>query len=379
MSPLFEKEFIDSLPEPKPYIDNGISSLCKNQKYKTVILLLEKWFNNFPDKEKADIKGRFTSTEKDNQASAFYELMFHQFLIEEGFEVEKNKKSGDGTPDYFIKTATTSLFVEIYTLFNKETTEEIKTILFLFLEELNKLKIPYIIDVRPRQLDKDNLHIPAIITKIIEFSSSISKETTGYHTFNIQENGFDGEINIRNKTENDSPGSIVKSFSYPDGCLNESTKRIQNKIRKKVSKYKKIKEGTLPYVIAICDETEFPPFNATTIDRALYGEIQISWDINNPEAETEACRDYNGLVTPNKVMKINNTRISAIIHCYKRWNIEKENFNFVIKVYHNPWAKNPLPIDIFDKVPQLAKLSKSETEIKLEWTKEENTEIYFNL
>lgn len=38
-----------------------------------------------------------------------------------------------------------------------------------------------------------------------------------------------------------------------------------------------------------------------------------------------------------------------------------------MRVYHNPWAALPLPIEVFKGLPQWVKIGETETEVRMDW------------
>lgn len=58
--------------------------------------------------------------------------------------------------------------------------------------------------------------------------------------------------------------------------------------------------------------------------------------------------------------------------CERRGIASEGGHRYLMRVYHNPWAVLPLPIEVFKGLPQWVKIGETETEVRMEWIDEEN-------
>ena len=117
-------------------------------------------------------------------------------------------------------------------------------------------------------------------------------------------------------------------------------------------------------------------FAETAIDWALYGLDVIYFPLDNQESDTKFHKDNSGLITPNPGLygRSQNTGLSAVILVRKNWNSGEVIYE--MKVYHNPWAVNRLPEDVFAKMPQFIQQNGPEGYITLKWINENKFIIF---
>ncbi len=66
----------------------------------------ERWFENYPEVHKRDLRARYRSPAQSDHFAAFFELYLHQLLLASGFTVEVHPSiSGTGNrPDFFVRS-----------------------------------------------------------------------------------------------------------------------------------------------------------------------------------------------------------------------------------------------------------------------------------
>jgi hypothetical protein len=83
------------------YLDRSARS-----KARKIRRVLQHWFNNYPDRSKIDLQGRFRSKNNQHHSGAFFELFMHELLNQLGCLVEVHPNTDNenkSTPDFYVK------------------------------------------------------------------------------------------------------------------------------------------------------------------------------------------------------------------------------------------------------------------------------------
>lgn len=374
---IYDKKFIDKLPEFNKYDNPWVVSLCKRKELslKNFRLQIERWFQNLPDKNKLEMYKALRSLDNAEFLSAFYELMIFQYCIEEGWEIIKHPLINGKTPDFKIKTADETFYLEVLTIFEEKEKIKQERKYHKLLREIGMIKSDYLISIHIKEWLGSNCDFKKIVEEIKVWLLTLDKQEGINYKKKINDFGFNGSINARHYKNTNLGSDCISGWGYPvhNG---PSLERIKSKIRKKVKKYNFLKETGTPLVIAVCADEKF--FWESAIDWSLYGKLTVSWKINDPEAESKLGRDNSGLITPNPGLlgEPRNKVISAIMFCAQNWN--KERMTFLMKVFHNPCTITRLPIKVFEKMPQFTVVKKTKQNLILEWVNDKNQCIVFN-
>lgn len=139
--------------------------------------------------------------------------------------------------------------------------------------------------------------------------------------------------------------SVVQAWGSPEAKAVTTHLRIRRRVGLKAAKYGDI---SIPYVVAVWPRTEFPLTEEGALS-ALYGDRQIQVSRNPPQVVRER-RAWNG--TFNTVVKSNllNREVSAV-GLYREQFLET-SCERSLYVYHNPFAYNHIPEEVFSDLPQ---------------------------
>ena len=153
--------------------------------------------------------------------------------------------------------------------------------------------------------------------------------------------------------------------------------QLRRMLRKKINKYKSIRELKMPFIIAL-NITNMPA-GETGLLNELFGKlvVRIRRNKNGDVASVQEGRDFSGLLTPKPGLggKTQNTSLSAVLNVVSKW-AEREEENKPVRrvhffhVIHNHWASNPLRHEVFEGYPKFVKISEHQTGISFGWVDE---------
>lgn len=374
---LYDKNFIGKLGSFDKYANPWVLAICKNNRPVAIYEKnqIEKWFKNLPSRVMPDLYNRLRSKDDGNFLSAYYELVFHQYCLEEGWDVTKDKEINNTTPDLFVKTPENQFVVEVLVLQKSDVEKRNDSNFRQLLRNVEAIETKYLLSIDLDEWLSEDMELDKIIDLI---ATKVRDEgnLTENKEISISDFGFKGRIGIHPRKDYEPIGKVL-SWSPPGGSFEFPTTRIRSEMRKKIRKYCFLKEMKIPLVLAVCsDEAPFISHNA--MDWTLYGRMVVSWNLNDPDTKTTASRDNSGFITPNPglLWETRNKGLSAVIFCSRHW--EQERVLYDMRVYHNPWAVNPLPTNVFEKMPQFAEVSKDPNFISLEWLNNKEQKIIFN-
>ena len=124
---IFSDDFIKQLPEIDNFYNTSVVMLCKYNTTPSIKLRnqIELWFSLLPVEDKADILARIRSLNYKEHDSAFYELLFHQYFLEEGWKIEMHPLLSGLTPDFKVVTKKNlEFYVEVVGLFRGKDEEK---------------------------------------------------------------------------------------------------------------------------------------------------------------------------------------------------------------------------------------------------------------
>lgn len=384
---LFPDNFIAKLPNIKRFVNNPlIVFLLKSDKEALQKLKdqLEIWFSNIPQGHKRDIANRIRSINNKQHLAAFYELVWHQFFIEEGHSLIIHPLLPNGKhPDFkIVPKKYLDFFFEVATVFEERERASKEKRFDELLGLLDTIEHYFCVLVTEKSTIPDTFQIYREGKEIKQFLlRELDKLDPKTQTQGIilvrhyQKNGISIEFEIIPWKENKKQHII--GGAMPTGSWGDAKEQIQRSLQHKVKKYKGIKESGKPLVIAICSSGHHT-VDEDALESALFGNPQLSWVLDGKPGSEKWGRDLSGLITPKPAFQNpRNTRLTAVIFCDRK--ISGERMGYIFKVYHNPWAANPLPEGIFQKLPQLIVAQKTNTEIQMKWINNNpNLVIIFN-
>lgn len=374
---LFPKEYIDNLPSILPFSNPSVVYLLKSKNPVIIKLCsqLENWFTNIPVKHKNDLLSRLRSKKDRQHIPAFYELMWHQFFLEENYkphihsEIEGTKKC----PDFLVKALDgKSFYFEVATIFENIQREKDESNFNHLTNTLSTIEHYFLVfviqkDSLPLSYNKikDGQRIKKFLIQNLDTLNPLIDGREKAHVINYNENGISLTFDVLGKKDSTIKSTAVVG-AMPRGYFGDATKQIKSSLRSKVKKYKALKKGGKPLVIAICSNGN-PMVDEYTLESAIIGYPKLSFALNTPGSERWS-RDMSGLLTPDPSFKNpENTRLSAVIFCNRR--LAEKRVEYTMNLYHNPWSINPLPGNIFTKIPQLL-VTRDAGKIHERWSKD---------
>ena len=263
-------------------------------------------------------------------------------------------------PEMKLKAKDYEFTVEVRTLFEEDSDRITNQILYKITESVKSKmddKLPYHVSIHTREDLQANYKYSDVAKHICRSLTDFQKKKNQTRTRekDMEINGVKFNITI-------SPIGSGLSFGYGRSISIDSQNKIQKVIKNKSLKYGKISS---PFVIVI-DSKDSSKFGRYQIENALFGRQVISWKVStldgSPVGDEQpiASRDNSGILKYDKF-----TRISAIV--YHELRLFDAGNRHIIRVYHNPYASNPLSQDVFSGIPQFIPVMTSENSGHLEW------------
>ncbi len=371
----------------KPWISSNFDRLALHKDETSIFFKnqLESWIKNIEKNKKRDLIGRLTSYSNTDNISAFFELMWHQFLVEEKYKVKIEPELENGRkPEFLVKTENQNLYFEVFSVVGNEDGELQKKINITeeVLGKINLMEGFYPIAIGLKDWIGPNVKYSNFINFIKKLAKegSFDGELKNSNKILYDRGGLRAEIKIFPKRERS--GKILMTVGYP-GILSEvGSKKIKERIREKILKYRPIKTSGDPFVIAVCFDLTGSIYGHYNLEYDLFGLPVIKVPIASGKRDSQAGRDGSGIFfKKDSLGELKNTRLSAVISCTRVWK-ETEKYPqgfyaYKIEVFHNPFAKNPLDESVFNKfaqfVPRWGKIS-----LEMKWkNKRENRFLVF--
>lgn len=360
-SQIFTKTFIESLPDIKPFENPWVIALAKMPERAKHRKMLDQWFANFPDDAKEKMLVKLQSRDDEIFIPALYELAMHQYCLEEGWSVEYEPPLDDGlTPDFVITTNTGYKFIlEVTTLFRTKEETAIELMKRDLQARIAMIKTGHVLDITFNSPPDKNAKPGSFTKKVSKWLASIEADGN-IHRKVFVDDGVNINILVDPKLPKPTHGCV---FSVMDsgGQVPNYSKRIKSALDDKRRKYNSNKTG-LPLVIAYCDGIGRVAGDSSAIDKALFGELTVSFGGNQPSS---VGRDRSGHFTPRNNATGEwfgkNTGISGVLYCSLR---EVSQYN--MQLFHNPVAVMPIQFETFLKIPQLI-VTEKEPNLQMRW------------
>lgn len=378
---LFDSEFIKSLPGIDKFSNPYVVFLCKSKDPRVINLRsqIENWFQNLSVDSQKEMFPKLRSLDDVQHLPAFYELVFNQYALEEDWKVTKDPDIQGQHPDFLINYRGDSPFyLEVATIFKEKKLEKEEEKFNKLLRKIDQLDTLFFISVHLEKWLGEDVNYAKIVLFIKKWLGSLRFVPDKIHRIELNEFGFEGNFNASHRKGGEKKFGCVGSWMPPVRSGSWYTKEIREILANKRKKYKFLKRDCIPFVIALCSGGDFF-FDQLSLEWALYGQEQIVVrGVNTSEPRTEFRRAFDGLITPKPALGIpRNTRISAVLFCEREWGLKGEQMLYNMKVYHNPWAVNPLDAEVFKKLPQFVKAKEDEMGITMGWINNKKQLIFF--
>lgn len=375
---VFEAEFVDKLPAAKQYANPWLVAMCKLDHNKRNRALVEKWFVNLPEDAKPNFKLRLNSLNDKEFIPAFYELMMHQYCIEEQWKVEYEPMMSDGyRPDLLITTQSGYRFiVEATAVFDSDTVDKSDRAKDDLTHQISAIVTPFMLSLS--YYEYPGLYSSkAVIASVKAWLDSLdSTNSKRRYKRAFKGNGYNFQIEAMLSGREPS-ANCVWSVSDPGGSVPNYSKRIKQKLDDKATKFGSKKTG-LPLVIMLADGVGGRmQMDSRAVDKTLFGDDTITYSINGDEPP-KAVKARNGYFTPSNDEKGEwigkSTSVSAVLYVSLRGS-----GSYQMQLFHNPVSHILLDDNIFFKLPQLQRLE-SKAGIRMKWvvSNPEDHLVYFS-
>jgi hypothetical protein len=373
---IFEEEWLNGLGQRYDYRNKYtapfIAKLALDPVLKPERDIIEVWFNRVPEEAKPDILTRLRSTNSRDHFGAYFELVLHQILIDMGFAVYFHPRVAEGNPDLLIngKGLTKRIIIEVATVFDEPNWEKEEQKFNIILEKLNAIEHYFSIIVSneseriPADVDYEKLRY-SIESQL---DSLYSKAMSEPNEFEYRE----GELTLHVTAVPNLARSPIL-LAHGGQARFAGTEQLRSAIEKKINKYKSMKELGLCFIVAL--NLANVPAGEQGLLSMLFGDqvVRIRRNLRGEPIDVKEGRNFKGLLTPKPRLagKARNRRLSAVLNIVSKWperNMDEPVRRIHnIRIIHNPWALNPLNIEVFKGLPQFTVLSTNDTGITLGW------------
>lgn len=368
---LYRPSFVKKMHKHKskfsgPSVANFVTS--ESPKIQAFLARFEGWFSHIPREDQKELAGKLRSTDDRQFLGAYFEVVFHEFLLQRGYRVTIHPDIGQtsGRPDFLVSNDN-SFYLEVATRFHSPEIAKKENEANQFLRIIDSIPSPYLISVQlytwlPDGFDSKRAR-DALATQLNSLSFERLDEINEYF---YKEQGASIDYRIYQRKSGNWGPPIVATWGFPV-MWSSGSDQIRSALSQKIKRYKGIKSLGLPFVIALCSSGDWM-IDQEALDSALYGKVQVTFFPGHPERGLESHRDLSGLLPPTPGDPSGrNTRVSAVIFCERRGIASEGDYRYLMRVYHNPWAALPLPIEVFKGLPQWVKIGETETEVRMDW------------
>jgi hypothetical protein len=131
--------------------------------------LIEKWFVNLPEKQQKSFKAKLRSLKNAEFVSAFYELVAHQYCLEEDWKVEYEPPQISGkAPDFLVTTKTGYKFIlEVATIFDSDEVKSANDMQEEITQAITKIKTPHKLHLHYKILPNEKVE-PKEVAKMVK-------------------------------------------------------------------------------------------------------------------------------------------------------------------------------------------------------------------
>lgn len=337
-------------PNPSSHMEGQYQFLdrCSISGLEEVRQTLNNWFNNYPSKERKELKQRFIT----EFSSAFFELFLHELFFQIGFDVvvHPDLPGTSKKPDFLVWKGGLEFYVEAREA--KDLSDDNKSIknnynhfydllnqidspnFFLFIKELNikSLALPSISKVKKHLEIEMNSRDPDVIKKNIESIGSIKNADS----ITYEDEKVKITIALIPRTMTRGETGLRAIGVYPiESTWGDTDGAIKSVIKKKATKY-----GELDKPYLICVNSTGLLTDDYSIQNALFGSLKLSISTNPENLDEKWFREKNGIFMGPKGPQF--TRVSGVLIT----SVYVSNLHVVnYQIYKHPFAKRPINIE----------------------------------
>lgn len=316
--------------------------------------VLEKWFFNYPNNEKKELKNRF----KKDMDSAFFELFLFELFRCLNFKIEIHPKLNESNkrPDFLIQKNNLKAYVEAKICFDKSESEmAFERRQNEFYDSLNKTRIKGFL-LRIAELDFKTQKQPRTKELISKIEKEVSLLDPEAITLKMEKYGFDGcpYINYENEDFKISiqPMPLIKSkrdkiSNNPIGMFPFETfwgggeNSLKESIIKKAKRYGKF---DIPYLICI-NALGKKTSGKIDVENVIMGSLQYTYSTNPDNRDGRMTRATDGIFFNSGKPKLTNVSGVFVTTVFPS-NIPNANY----WLFEHPFAENKLDFSNLDLV-----------------------------
>lgn len=308
---------------------------------------LNKWFIEYPNDEKLELKNSFRKKFDD----CFYELFLHQLFTKLGFDIQIHPELPNTSkkPDFLLKKGDLEFYVEAKIVKNKSHQQEaVDRKINEFYDNLSKLDTKnFLLDIDEFILKSEKQpSTKGLIKRIEEELEGLDSELV---MEKITAGGFESIPAI--KIENDDvllrikPIPVINSPRdkkrpigiYPtESFLGGGEESLKDSIFMKAKRYGKLNK---PFLVCV-NSLDIKTFGTDAIENAIWGSLAISWSTNPVNRDKKLIRKRDGVFLGEKGPNLKNLSGVLVTKVFAQ-NIPKANY----WLYKHPFSENKLDFE----------------------------------
>jgi len=305
--------------------------------------VLEDMVSRYPAPYRTALVRRIRSRNDGLHNGAVFELILHDLLIRQGFqvvEIEPRLPNGR-SPDFLVETPNGSRFYLEATLAwgDSGTDPGADRRMRDALEAIDRVQSPnFFLSVHPHGMPRSQVAVGRLRRDVQSFTSGLDYDATlvafeanlPLPTYNFEHDGLRIRIEVVPKNTRGTGGRAIATRMLPGGLINPHLS-IKSAIEGKAGRYGAL---DLPYVVAV---NAFDPFaRSESAIEALFGTEAVVTREDGPRFEMIRNPNgvWQGLGGPVY------TRVSAVLSTERlsAWDLAQRSMRVIL----NPWATKPL-------------------------------------
>lgn len=320
-----------------------LSELVHDQHLSAYRTQLNVWYQSTPIKYRKRLSGRLLSSE--NHGAAISELFIYRLLSSQGWDVEPEPPMHGVLPDFLVKTPQGVQFYCEVTQLNQRLRSRALRAFEQLMHQLDNLDNDFLLSVDLHDWS-DQLDAQGAVRRISQWLYGLPRTPGQQHELSVDEFGFYGSIFAIWRNDISSHHGNIFHWSVPSSTGRSFPSRLRRSMKTKSMRDKWIAQEEVPYVLALSSSSQQGLSEMEAL-RFLFGSFDLSYERNSSE-----CR----IILPRRgdpcasFAEDHYTRFSALLwHSHRRIeNMMKQT----VMVYHNPWARFPLPRETFSTMCQ---------------------------
>lgn len=309
---------------------------------------LERWFHNYPEEEKKELKNRF----KKDFDSSFYELFLHELFCKLGYDItiHPDLPSSPKKPDFLISKDNLELYIEAKVVKGKtmeqEAFERKRNELYDNLNKLNTkdffLNIEDVCFLTQKQPGTKEM-IKCIEEELKKIDPDILREE-------LEKNGIQNlpKIEYKNRDVHIIVSPIPVSPStreekirpigiYPaEAFWGGGEESLKESIEKKAKRYGKLDK---PFIVCL-NSLDIRTSGKIDVDNAIWGTVAFSWSTNPDSKDEKWIRQLDGVFCDKKGVRLKNLT-GVFVSKVCPHNIPVANY----WLYEHPFSENKMDFD----------------------------------